>query len=153
MVIGVDPGLNYLGVALLEQKEEKNILVHWEQIETDGKKDSLATRLYFIFKTLDNIMKKYADQLITLSIEESFVNMNNKTSLKLGMVVGLVLTLGAKYQLDIKTFSPTQVKSSITGNGHASKNDMYFFLKYMIDIPEGLSHHIYDAIAIALLAT
>jgi crossover junction endodeoxyribonuclease RuvC len=151
MVIGIDPGLNYLGVAILEKKDEKNILVHWEQIETNGKKESLSERLHMIFKRLDQIMKEYSSKLTTLSIEESFVNMNNKSSLKLGMVVGLALTLGAKYHLDIKIFSPTEVKHSITGNGRASKNDISFFLKYMIDIPENLSSHIYDAIAIALL--
>lgn len=152
MIIGVDPGLSSLGVALIKQEQEKNILIHWEEIQTNAKNMDLSDRLYFIFKRLDQIIKLHSQELKTISIEESFVNMNNKTSLKLGMVVGLVLTLGAKYNLKIKTFSPTYIKNSITGQGHASKSEMYFFLKYMIDMPEGLSHHIYDAIAIALLA-
>jgi crossover junction endodeoxyribonuclease RuvC len=149
-VLGIDPGLVNTGICVLHYENNIFHLIFSHDIKTSSK-SSLRERLYDIYQNIENICLKFP-QVTILGLEESYVNMNAKSSLKLGMVVGIILVLSAKYKYKLQFMSATHVKKHITGNGHSSKELMCIFVHSMLVVPRNLSTHIYDAIAIGILA-
>jgi crossover junction endodeoxyribonuclease RuvC len=149
-VVGIDGGLVTTGVCILEYKNGKFTLIFTKDISTSPKKP-LEERLYFIYKNISDILEKFP-QIKIMGLEETYVNMNAKSSLKLGMVTGIILSLSVKYNIKIKFMSPTHIKKNITGFGHGSKELIYTFVSRIVEVPDNLSHHLYDAIAIGILA-
>jgi crossover junction endodeoxyribonuclease RuvC len=149
-IIGIDPGLNNTGLCILNYVNNNYNIVFLEEIITNNK-NSINFRLFEIYEKIDNILKKFPHVTI-MGLEESFVNINNKSSLKLGMVSGVILMLSAKYNLELKYMSPTYIKKKISGNGSATKEYIELFVKAIIpNVKEDISHHLYDAIAIAIV--
>jgi crossover junction endodeoxyribonuclease RuvC len=171
-IIGIDPGLNSTGICILEEKEAIKI-IFLEEIITNIK-DPIPLRLLKIYNRLDKILSDFP-QIKIMGLEESFVNVNNKSSLKLGMVNGVILTLSAKYNLEVKFMASTHIKRKITGGGAATKESIKLFVDAIIPninmdvfhkntiinnnitppkkkkVTE-ISHHLYDAIAIGIVA-
>lgn len=146
-VIGIDPGLRTSGVVVLCSDKGVNKLVLAKEITSDNKHE-LSERLLYIYNEILKILETYNPEV--LCVEESFVNINPKTSLKLNMVVGVILLLGAQRNIKTKIFSPNQIKKFITGNGFASKEIMGLFVKNLLNY-ETKSSHINDAIALSFL--
>lgn len=149
-IIGIDPGLNITGVCILQCNNNNYNIILLEEIKTNSK-DSIGLRLLKIHEKIDNILKNYP-QVTLMGLEESFVNINNKSSLKLGMVSGVILMLSAKYNLQLKYMSATHIKKKISGNGQASKEYVKLFVDTIVTV-EDVSHHLYDAIAIAIVSS
>lgn len=150
-IIGVDGGLVSTGICVLSCDDSNFHLIHTEEITTHVK-DSLEQRLYRIYVAIDRVCSAYP-LLTTMGLEETYVNTNAKSSLKLAMVTGIILALSQKYKLQVKFMSATHIKKQITGGGHSKKEDIYNFVSKILKVPHNLSHHIYDAIAIGILAS
>ena len=149
-IIGIDPGLNNTGLCILNYCNNNYNIVIMEEIITNNK-NPINMRLLEIYKKIDSILERFPYVTI-MGLEESFVNINNKSSLKLGMVRVIILMLSAKYNLELKYMSPTYIKKKISGNGSATKAHVELFVKAIIpNIKEDISHHVYDAIAIAIV--
>ena len=149
-IFGIDPGLLITGVCVLKYEKNNFQLIYKEEIKTSSK-DPIEKRLYIIYEALEIIFSTYP-VIQVMGLEESYMNMNAKSSLKLSMVVGILLLFSVKYNLRLKIMSSTHIKKNITGKGHASKELMYTFVSSILSVPSNLSHHLYDAIAIAILA-
>ncbi|OED45565.1 hypothetical protein AB836_01590 [Rickettsiales bacterium (ex Bugula neritina AB1)] len=146
-IVGIDPGLLFTGVAVsfLENNEYK--IVFTEEINSKKKKE-ISDRLLYIYNSIEIIIDKYQPKI--LCVEQSFVNINPSTSLKLNMVVGNILLLGAKKNIEVKIFSPNQIKKFITGSGFASKEKIKLFIQSLTNYKTN-SSHINDAIALSIL--
>lgn len=149
-IIGIDPGLNTTGVCILQCNNNNYNIILLEEVKTNSK-DPIGLRLLKIYEKIDNILKNYP-QVTLMGLEESFVNINNKSSLKLGMASGVILMLSAKYNLQLKYMSATHIKKKISGNGQASKEYVKLFVDAIVNV-EDVSHHLYDAIAIAIVSS
>ena len=154
LIIGIDPGLNHTGICLLKYFNNTFEIIYGEEIITTTK-DSIQQRLLIIHNKIENILKIYPSINI-MGLEETFVNINNKSSLKLGMVNGVILMLAGKFNLQLQYMSATYIKKKFTGKGSANKAYMKIFVDSIIpNIEEKIgkiSHHMYDAIAIAIVA-
>lgn len=148
-IIGIDPGLVNTGVCVIEYVNNEFKLIKTTEINTSTK-ELLPQRLYKISKAIEEVFLEFPGAI--MGLEESYVNMNAKSSLKLGMVAGVILALGAKHNMQINFMSATHIKKQITGSGHSTKEIIYNFVSRIIVVPNDLSHHIYDAIAIAILS-
>jgi len=149
-ILGIDPGLSITGLSILKYEDNNFQLIYIKEIKTNVK-DSLASRLRWIYEALEEVIKTYPS-ITMLGLEESYMNMNAKSSLKLSMVVGIILLFSSKYHLALKFMTATHIKKSITGKGHASKELIAIFVNNIVQVPGNLSHHLYDAIAIGILA-
>lgn len=151
IVLGIDPGLNHTGICVLEYKNNNFKILYTEEI-IPNKNFKLEEKLFFIQKKIKYIYNLFPFISI-LGLEESFVNTNAKTSLKLGMVIGLILAISVEFNLILKFMTATHIKKFITGKGHCSKELIFIYVKTFIpNLEENLSSHIYDAIAISLLS-
>jgi crossover junction endodeoxyribonuclease RuvC len=154
-IIGIDPGFDRCGVAIIEGSAQKPKLVFSCCIETDRKK-TLPERIAFIFKCLESIIKEHKPTHAAL--EDLFFTTNQKTAIKVAEARGVCLLACQINNLKIAEYTPLQIKTYLTSYGKADKKQIYFIVEKILEkldknIPKLLSKKHddeIDAIAIAL---
>lgn len=151
-ILGIDPGFERLGVAILEKNkgDRKEKVLFSECFKTSAKLD-FSERLHLIGKEVEKIIKEYKPE--TLSIETLFLTTNQKTVMHVAEARGVVIYEAAKAGLKIFEASPPQIKIATTGYGKADKDQVMKMVKILVDIDKTKhSDDELDAIAIALTA-
>ncbi len=148
-ILGIDPGFDRLGVAIIDKEGTTETLVHSECILT-SKKESFEKRLVTIGTLLESIITKYAPS--ELAIETLFFTTNQKTIITVAEVRGICIYLAHRSGMSIFEYSPPQIKLAIAGHGRATKEDVGMMVKKILKQPidEGTLDDEIDAIAIAL---
>lgn len=148
-ILGIDPGFDRLGVAILDKEGQKEKLIFSTCI-TSSRKDSFEDRLLQIGQEFEKIITMYHPH--ELAIETLFFTKNQKTIITVAEVRGVIIYLANKHGVSLFEYSPPQIKSAIAGHGGASKEDIALMVPKILKQPlliESLDDEI-DAIAIAL---
>jgi|CXWL01.1.fsa_nt_gi crossover junction endodeoxyribonuclease RuvC len=128
-VLGIDPGTGRLGWAIVEKKLGKETLIDCGCIETPAHTD-LNVRLEVIFNQLNRIIKDHKPE--QASVEDLFFATNRKTVMGVAAARGVVLLACQLAGLKITSYTPLQIKSSITGYGAADKKQVEFMVKQIL---------------------
>ncbi len=147
-IVGIDPGYDRCGVAVIEGTFSKPQLVFSCCIETDKKK-TFYERIEFIFSSLNKIIKEFSPD--HGSIEDIFFTTNQKTAVKVSEARGVCLLALQINKIKIGEYTPLQVKTSLTSYGKADKKQVDFIVRKILKLEDKkvLDDEI-DAIAIAL---
>lgn len=146
-IIGIDPGLTKTGVGIISIKDNNLSFLHTSAIYSQAS-DPLPTRLHHFHHSLIEIIKAY--QPDEAAIEETFVNKNPISSLKLGHARGaLILTLGL-CGLKVAEYSTTAVKKAVTGIGRAEKKQIQMMVKVLLPQANFKNEDEADALAVAI---
>lgn len=147
-VLGIDPGTGRLGWAIIEKEKGRELLVDCGCLETPAH-TPLNLRLELIFTQLNRIIKKFKPE--AASVEELFFAKNQKTVMSVAAARGVVLLVCQLNKLIIGSYTPLQIKSTLTGYGAADKKQVQFMVKQILKLKElkGLDDTI-DAIAAGL---
>jgi crossover junction endodeoxyribonuclease RuvC len=151
-ILGIDPGYERLGIAILEKNkgDKKEKVLFSECFKTSAKLE-FSERLFLIGKEVKNIIKKFKPEI--LSIETLFLNTNQKTVMHVAEVRGVVIYEASSSGLKIFEASPPQIKITTTGYGKANKEQVMKMVKILVKIDNlKKSDDELDAIAIALTA-
>lgn len=157
-IIAIDPGYEKVGIAILEKKENppslrsydeaREILVFSECFITSTK-EKHENRLKLIGTEIEQVIKKYKPE--AMSIETLFFKTNAKTAMKVSEARGVILYTASKLGLDIKEFTPLQIKVAVTGYGKSDKRQVIMMVEKLIKILQPIKHDDeYDAIACGL---
>lgn len=147
-ILGLDPGLRHTGWGLVDKQGSHFVFVAAGVINPDEKLP-LANRLAELYDSVDKLIKQW--QPDTAAVEETFVNKNPSSTLKLGQARGVVLMVPAQNGLEVGEYTPNQIKKTITGVGHAEKNQVDMMVRTLLKtVPEGIPPDASDALAIAL---
>lgn len=149
-ILGIDPGFERLGVAILEKEksDKKEKVVFSECFKTSSKLD-FSERLLLIGKEVERVIKKYKPEI--LSIETLFLTTNQKTVMRVAEARGVIIYECTKAKLKIFEASPPQIKIATTGYGKADKKQVIKMVRMLVDIDQlKNSDDELDAIAIAL---
>lgn len=148
-IIAIDPGYERLGIAILEKKEgQKETLLFSECFQTSSKLPHYQ-RLGNIYKRIEEILKEYKPKY--LAIENLFFNTNQKTAMMVSEARGTIISLCVAKNLEVKEFTPLQIKSAVTGHGRSDKNSVIKMIPLLIKINKKIKHDDeYDAIAVGL---
>jgi len=147
-ILGLDPGLRHTGWGLIDKQGSRLSFVAAGVINPDDKLP-LANRLMEIHTTLKQVIQDW--QPDTAAVEETFVNKNPSSTLKLGQARGIVLMTPALMGLSVGEYTPNQIKKTITGVGHAEKTQVDMMVRTLLKtVPEGMPPDAADALAIAL---
>ncbi len=117
-LIGLDPGLRSTGWGMIETIGNRLTHLGNGRLQSDGDAP-LATRLLQIHTGLCAVLEEW--QPDEAAVEETFVNKNPGSTLKLGQVRGVVLLAPASMGLPVHEYSPNLIKKSVVGSGHADK--------------------------------
>ncbi len=133
IIIGIDPGYDRMGVAIISSSLGKQTLLYGECVETN-KKETFSKRVLQIGTDLENIIKKYEPKY--LAIESLFVSNNQKTAMRVAEARGVTIFIAEKMGLEIHEYTPMQIKSAVAGSGRADKKQVQFMVKNILKIKE-----------------
>ncbi len=130
-IIGVDPGTNVLGFAILEVKG-KQMKVLELGVVTMHHLESHQQKLKRIFERLQELIKNHRPH--EMAIEAPFYGKNVQSMLKLGRAQGVAIAAAVTNDVPITEYAPKKIKLAITGNGNSSKEQVAAMLKNMVAV-------------------
>ena len=147
LILGIDPGYERLGVAVIEGDPSPTLL--YSACIVTSSKLSHPERLKIIGKEIASVLKKFKPDEV--AVETLFFNTNQKTALHVSEARGVVIYESISHGCSVSEYTPLQVKIAITGYGRGTKDQVIFMLGKLLTINKKIKHDDeYDAIAIAL---
>lgn len=147
LILGLDPGLCTTGWGLIEDRGQQLFYKAHGIIRSD-RKHSLGARITQLYEGLVAIITKYNPQ--EAAVEETFVNMNAASTLKLGMARGVVLLAPAAAGLTIGEYATNRVKKAVVGVGHADKRQVAMMVQKILSGCVQVEADAADALAVAI---
>ncbi len=148
-ILGIDPGLQVCGYACLEVSADKERFIEAGVLRTDGEMP-IEARLNSIAEDIKLLLRKFKPQVV--AVEELYSHyVHPKTAILMGHARGVILQKCAEKGVEVRSFSATRIKKSITGNGKASKEQMQRTIQTTLSLnkmPE--PNDVADAIAAAI---
>lgn len=146
-ILGIDPGYDRCGAAIVSVSGNKETLIHSECVLT-SKNEPQEKRLAQVYAALETLINTYKPT--HLAMETLFFSVNKKTALKVAEARGAILALCGKHSLDLVELSPQAVKLAMTGSGSSDKKavEKMVSLTLKIDVGEKIDDEV-DAIAVA----
>jgi crossover junction endodeoxyribonuclease RuvC len=145
-LIGLDPGLRLTGWGVIDV--EGNRLRHVAhgviKVSVEG---SLAARLHELFEGIAAVVAE--QKPAEAAVEETFVNVNPGSTLKLGQARGVVMLAPARAGLPVFEYAANLVKKSVVGAGHADKRQIAMMVGRLLPGVEARADAA-DALAVAI---
>ncbi len=145
-LLGLDPGLRKTGWGIIEV--ETNRLRHIANGVVASGNGHLSDRLLRLHRDLTEIVKCY--KLDSAAVEETFVNRDGKSTLKLGQARGVVMLVPAQAGLLVSEYPANTVKKSVVGYGHAGKAQVEEMVSILLPGANISSTDAADALAVAI---
>lgn len=120
-LLGIDPGYDRVGWAILVPNPKKAQIVASGCIET-RKKDTIFQRYQQIDTELSAILKQH--QPSECGIEKLFYEKNAKTAMQVSEARGIIISCLFRHNVEVFDYTPLQIKSAVTGNGHSNKQEV-----------------------------
>ena len=146
-ILGLDPGLCNLGWGVVDWDGARLVFVACGTITTDAQ-NPMGQRLATLFAALDEIAQRWLP--LEAAVEETFVNGNARSALKLGQARGVALLVPARLGLSVAEYAPNTVKKTVTGTGHADKAQIRAMLRYLLPKAAPNTADAADALAVAI---
>lgn len=147
-ILGIDPGLQRTGWGIVQTNGNSLKYIAHGVLQTNPKLP-LAVRLNTLYQELIKVLEQF--QPHEAAVEETFVNQNPTSTLKLGMARGVVLFTPASFGLEVHEYSANKVKKSVVGSGHAEKHQVALMvLRLLPTMPKNVTDDAADALAVAI---
>ncbi|MEM7680100.1 MAG: crossover junction endodeoxyribonuclease RuvC [Pseudomonadota bacterium] len=129
LILGIDPGLQKTGWGVIYSEGHILQFKACGLIKTNPQ-DSLARRLATLHADLKGVIDLWRPD--TAAVEETFVNNNAASALKLGQARGVCLSVPAVCGLEVGEYSANKIKKSVVGTGHASKDQVGLMVRTLL---------------------
>lgn len=148
-ILGIDPGLQVCGYACMEADQDAEKLIEAGVIRT-ARDEAIEQRLNRIAEDTESLLESFKPEVV--AVEELYSHYAHpKTAILMGHARGVILQKCAERAIELRSFSATRIKKSITGNGRASKQQVQRTIQTVLclhKLPE--PSDVADAIAAAL---
>ena len=150
-ILGVDPAAaGPTGYGIVEMNSGICRALHYGALRVaEKRKLSAGAALEAVHSLLCDLIREFSPHAI--AVESIFSALNVKTALRLAEVRGVVLLAAAQHQIEIFSYAPREIKSSVTGYGHSDKRQVQILVRALLamkEIPEPADAA--DALAVAL---
>ena len=148
-ILGIDPGLQVCGYACLEMDADKEKLIEAGVIRTDNRQ-AIEVKLNRIAEDTHSLLENFKPDIV--AVEELYSHYAHpKTAILMGHARGVILQTCAQASIEVRSFSATRIKKSITGNGRASKEQVQKTIQTILSLPQiPEPNDVADAIAAAM---
>ena len=147
IILGIDPALTQTGWGIISSYKNSLSFIACGTIKTDAKQQ-LDVRLHHIYQSISQVIQIYKPD--EAAIEETFVNNNAVSSLKLGHARGVLMLSAAVAGLKISEYASTSIKKTVVGVGRADKNQVGVMMKYLLPKAVIKNADEADALAVAI---
>ena len=146
-ILGLDPGLRKTGWGVVVSEGSKLSFIACGCVESDGTL-SLGERLRQLHEGIDRVIATWTPDEV--AVEETFVNRDPQSALKLGQARGIALVVPALAGLDVAEYAANLVKKTVVGVGHADKKQVQMMIRVLLPKAETKSADAADALAVAI---
>lgn len=143
IIIGIDPGSRRTGYGIIKLDGNRHTYLASGYLDVSAY--PVAERLRKIYLGLQDIMQLHRPH--EAAIEEVFMQENPNSALKLGQARGAAIVA---LDIPVAEYSAREVKKSVVGNGAATKDQVQFMVKRLLNLSGKLQADAADALAIAL---
>ncbi len=152
IIIGIDPGtvITGYGVICLEGASASPFrLIEFGAIAAK-KMDTMPKRLALIYTRLTKVIERTKPD--ECAIESAFYDKNVQSAMKLGQARGVAVIAAELGGISVAEYAPKVVKKAVTGNGSASKLQVEFMVRKLLNLDEDEKQlpDAYDALAVAV---
>lgn len=130
VIIGIDPGTNVTGFGVIHYDGFAIKAIDYGCIRPPALK--LSERYLIIYNALEQLLEKY--QPHNLAVETQYSDKNIQSTIKLGMVRGIIILAAKKYKINVYGYSPSKAKKAVVGNGSASKHQVQSMVKHLLNL-------------------
>ncbi|MFP6731184.1 MAG: crossover junction endodeoxyribonuclease RuvC [Alphaproteobacteria bacterium] len=146
-MLGIDPGLRATGWGVIDV--DGNRLMHVAHgVVASDRAAPLAMRLNQIHQGLCAVIEEYHP--LSAAVEETFVNKNPRSTLKLGQARGVAMLAPAQAGLEVSEYAANLIKKSVVGSGHADKRQIAAMVHRLLPGCLTASSDAADALAVAI---
>ena len=146
-ILGIDPGLRHTGWGVVDVLGNHRTYVASGTVRPDPDLP-LSERLAAIHRGLDAVLDTHgADEA---AVEETFVNKDGRSTLKLGQARGVALLAPALRGVAVGEYAPALVKKTVTGVGQGTKHQVGAMVRVLLPRSTPDSEDAADALAVAL---
>jgi len=146
-IIGIDPGLRNTGWGVIEAEGSRLSFVACGVLHSDAAL-SLAERLRQLHEGLAGVLAAHAPH--EAAVEETFVNRDPQSALKLGQARGIALLAPTLVGLSVAEYAANLVKKTVVGAGHAEKAQVAMMVRVLLPKCDAKSADAADALAVAI---
>ncbi len=147
-ILGVDPGLVKTGWGLIQTHLNRVTYLDHGLI-VPNKNEDIFFRLGRLHQQLGYIVNQHKPDCVVF--EETFVNKNPTSSLKLAMARGALISSVPFYNIPVFEYGANKIKKTVVGSGHAEKNQVINMLGFLLPTaPKDITSDAADALAVAL---
>jgi crossover junction endodeoxyribonuclease RuvC len=147
-ILGIDPGLRNTGWGIVEASSGSRLsFIACGSLHSDAGA-STGARLAQLHRGLIEVIADYAPH--EAAVEETFVNRDPQSALKLGQARGVALAAPALAGLEVEEYAANLIKKTVVGNGHADKAQIAMMVRVLLPASHAESADAADALAVAI---
>ncbi|MDX2265119.1 MAG: crossover junction endodeoxyribonuclease RuvC [Hyphomicrobiales bacterium] len=146
-IIGIDPGLRRTGWGVIDWDGVRMAYVASGAVTSEAG-EPLAARLCALFAGLDTVLAAWGPR--EAAVEQTFMTRDGQATLKLGQARGVALLAPARAGLTVAEYAPNLIKKTVTGAGHAEKEQIRVMLGFLLPRARPDSADEADALAVAI---
>jgi crossover junction endodeoxyribonuclease RuvC len=151
-ILGVDPGLQVTGYAVLETGPrgptvcEAGVVRSAEGRETPD----MALRIRAVYNGIDEVIRQYQPNVMV--VEQLYSHYDHpRTAILMAHARGAIFLAAALHDITVVSYNATSIKKTITGHGRASKEQMQYTMLRELKLPAlPEPPDVADALAVAL---
>jgi crossover junction endodeoxyribonuclease RuvC len=151
-ILGVDPAASGpTGYGVIETDGRNFRVLHYGALRISPKrqKSSAGACLHDVHALLCHLIEEFHPH--AMAVESVFTALNMRTALRLAEVRGVVLLAAEQHGVEVRSYSPREVKACVAGYGHADKKQMQLMVRALLKMDETPEpSDAADALAVAL---
>lgn len=128
-LLGLDPGLRITGWGIIDAEDNRLRYVADGTVRSSAARP-LSERLAELFEGLAEVIERY--EPAEAAVEETFVNRNARSALKLGQARGVALLVPARFGISVAEYAPNVIKKTVVGAGHAEKQQVQMMVRTLL---------------------
>lgn len=146
-ILGLDPGLRRTGWGVVSLDGAR--LSHVAHgVIAPSERAPFSERLLHLFQAISAVIAEHAPD--EAAVEETFVNMNPASTLKLGHARAAAMIAPAQAGLPVAEYAATVVKKALVGTGGADKTQVAFMVRRILPAAGEATADAADALAVAI---
>jgi crossover junction endodeoxyribonuclease RuvC len=151
-ILGIDPGLQITGYAVVESAPLRPLVCEAGVIRsTEGRAAAeMAQRIRSVYDGIIELIEQFRPQVVV--VEQLYAHYNHpRTAILMAHARGVIFLAAAQHELPLISYNATRVKKTITGNGRAPKDQVQRTIQRelgLAELPE--PPDVADALAVAL---
>ena len=149
VILGIDPGTACTGYGIL--KVNRNIeVVDYGCIYTSSDKE-MPERLKTIYQRTSSLIEQYHPNEV--AVEQIYFSKNAKTALSVGQARGVIILAASMAGVKASDYTPLEIKQAIVGYGRATKKQIKYMLKIILNVNDDFfpkKDDAWDAMAVCL---